>query len=194
MSLAADSHSPTLSLSEERFYIQTYTDRKFFFDDIAGHDFSIVDIAHALSLNARWTGHTKFFYPVGMHCIKASYEAPPRHALGALLHDANEAYLHDMPSPLKWWLASQGFDVFVKMEHEIDEAIFRFFGVPYPMAPEIKEVDRRLLSTEKRDLMPGKPYSDSLAPYDWHCPMCRPQDVERMYLERFYLLKDGFSR
>lgn len=173
------------------FYIHTFTGRQFFWDRIKTNEYSIYDIAHALSMNCRWTGHVKRFYSVAEHCYFASYKAPWPHKLGALLHDANEAYLHDMPSPLKWFLAEKGFTAMKDLEDEIDETIFQRFGVPYPMAPEIKEVDRRMLATEHLYLMPGG-VSERKAmgePYDDLTIMnFAPEVAEQLYLKRFHEL------
>ena len=65
-----------------------------------------MDIAHALSNQCRFSGHTKFFYSVAQHSVHVSEEVE---AMGvmleiqmlALFHDASEAYLCDMPTPIK---------------------------------------------------------------------------------------------
>ena len=66
----------------------------------------IQDIAHALSLLCRGNGHVKTFYSVGQHCLSAAKDAAARGdsrqvILGALLHDATECYLSDVPHPYK---------------------------------------------------------------------------------------------
>lgn len=67
---------------------------------------SLTDIAHALSLLCRGNGHVSHFYSVGQHSINCAREAAARGysplvQLGCLLHDASEAYLCDIPRPLK---------------------------------------------------------------------------------------------
>ncbi len=64
-------------------------------------EISIEDIAHGLSMICRFAGHTKYFYSVAEHSIITSYRVENKHKLAALLHDASEAYLLDIPSPLK---------------------------------------------------------------------------------------------
>lgn len=61
----------------------------------------IEDIAHALAHVPRFAGHTSRFYSVGAHSINVARVVPKAHKLQALLHDATEAYLGDMPTPFK---------------------------------------------------------------------------------------------
>ena len=64
------------------------------------------DIAHALSLLCRANGHFPYFYSVGQHCLNCAAEAAARGCsrrvqLACLLHDASEAYMADIPRPVK---------------------------------------------------------------------------------------------
>jgi hypothetical protein len=80
-------------------YIVTYTGRRFHFLDPKIDEISIEDIAHALSNVCRFTGHTKRFYSVAEHSCLVSALCDNR--LEGLLHDASEAYMSDLSSPLK---------------------------------------------------------------------------------------------
>lgn len=167
------------------FYIRTYSGAKFHFDNIEDNEFRPDDIAHALSMNCRWTGHVKKFYSVAQHCCLASYEAPPGQELAALLHDASEAYVHDTPSPLKWYLKDHDFTAFSDLEKQVDRGVFRSFGLPWPRDPIIKEIDLRLLATESRDLMPdGEERMYMIEPYPWHIQAWGPEEAERQFLKR----------
>jgi len=135
------------------FYIRTFTGKQFYWNDIARNAIDIRDIAHSLAMNCRWTGHVKQFYSVAQHSVYVSSMVPTEHAMAGLLHDASEAYMHDTPSPLKWHLKQKGFTAFAELEEEIDERIFREFGLAWPRDPSIKEADLRMLATEHRDLM-----------------------------------------
>ncbi len=168
------------------FYIRTFTGKKFYWDNVGSNDIDIRDIAHALSNNCRWTGHVREFYSVAQHCLYASIEAPPGQELSALLHDASEAYVHDTPSPLKWYLAEHDFTAFSDLEHKVDRAIYDTFGVLYPRDPVIKEIDLRLLATENRDLMPsGEERIHMIEPYPWHIHPACSEIAERQFLDRF---------
>lgn len=82
-------------------WIQTYTGRRFFPLEPNPADVDIRDIAHALALETRFGGHSRVFYSVAEHCVRVSHEVEPPHALWGLLHDAAEAYLADVPRPVK---------------------------------------------------------------------------------------------
>lgn len=172
------------------FYIRTYTGVKFHWDTIETNDYRVDDIAHALSLNCRWTGHVRKFYSVAQHCCLASYEAPPGQELAALFHDASEAYVHDTPSPLKWYLADHDFTAFSDLEKRVDKAIYEAFRLPWPRDPAIKKIDLRLLATESRDLMPpGEERTHMIEPFPWHIEPWGPDKAERKFLERYHQLR-----
>lgn len=81
-------------------YIQTLSGKHFNYLDIQQDDIVIEDIATALSHICRFAGHLPEFYSVGQHSVLTSHLVPQEFALEALLHDAAEAYLQDIPSPL----------------------------------------------------------------------------------------------
>jgi len=64
------------------------------------------DIAHALSHCCRFAGHCREFYSVATHSIlvmelvQTQTDCINTHA-AALMHDASEAYIHDITRPLK---------------------------------------------------------------------------------------------
>lgn len=170
------------------FYIRTFTGKQFYFHDIVSNNIDIRDIAHALAMNCRWTGHVKDFYSVAQHCVYVSKMVPVEHALAGLLHDASEAYMHDTPSPLKWHLKQMGFTAFAELEEAIDFRVFTAFGLTWPRDPSIKEADLRMLATEHRDLMVNghdmegtfmqQPYLFKIEPWG-------PVEAEREFLMRY---------
>ena len=113
---------------------------------------AIEDIAVALSRECRFSGQTQEFYSVAQHSVLASRIVPEAFALEALLHDATEAFIKDLPSPLKGMLPE-----YSRIERTLDRAIRRKFGLPEEMSGPVHRADLVLLATEKRDLMPPDP-------------------------------------
>lgn len=109
------------------------------------------DIAHALANLCRFTGHTSAFYSVAEHSCRVADLLPPELQLAGLLHDASEAYLGDMATPLK----THPFfgDAYRSAERALAHRIEEAFHVELDH-DLVHWADRRLLATERRDLMP----------------------------------------
>lgn len=131
-------------------WITTYTGKQFHFLDPQPDEIRIEDIAHALSLTCRFGGQCSVFYSVGEHSIRGTTIVPAGYELLFLLHDSDEAYLPDLPRPMKAELPA-----FKKMGLVIRQAVWDKY-VPNNRALDlniIKEADNILLATEARDLM-----------------------------------------
>lgn len=112
----------------------------------------IEDIAHALTYQCRFGGHLPKFYSVAQHSLNCSYLIQdPKLKLSALLHDASEAYLLDIPRPIKNRLSN-----YKEIEDGLMKLIALKFGFKYPLQKEIKDVDETMLQTEWDYLMLGK--------------------------------------
>jgi len=129
-------------------WIQTYNGRKFWPLDPKPEEIFINDIAHALSLICRYAGHCTGFYSVAQHSVYAAHLLPKELALSGLMHDAPEAYISDMPKPVKIFLPEYN-----QIEKGIEETIALKYNLPWPMPSKVKEIDWVLLKTEARDLM-----------------------------------------
>jgi len=140
-------------------HILTHTGVDFWFLDPRSEDFKIEDIAHALSQLCRFTGHTKEFYSVAQHSVAVSCLVRPEFALEGLLHDAAEAYLGDVSSPLKFLLPK-----YQAIENLIQDSIAKAFklNTSFPAQKEIKLADLRMLALERELLLPVGPLWDSL--------------------------------
>lgn len=103
----------------------------------------IEDIAIGLSRIPRFAGHTKRFYSVLSHSISVWAMVPKEHHMAALLHDASEAYIFDMPSPIKSRLPD-----YKKLEFGLMSAIAEKFGFQYPLHPEVAAADLKCLEIE----------------------------------------------
>ena len=110
---------------------------------------TVDDIAHALSNTCRFGGHVREFYSVAQHSVLASYLVPLSMRLDALFHDASEAILVDMPTPVKALLPE-----YRVLENTIQQSIAAHFGARHPKPHLVELADRKMLATERRDLMP----------------------------------------
>ena len=134
-----------------RDYITTYS----------GHTFSplapdadaidLRDVAHALARIGRANGHFADFYSVGQHCLDCAQEAlargySARQALACLLHDASEAYMADITSPVKQHLRQ-----YRDAEDRLLDVIYQKY-LPGGIRPReqrvVKEIDNAMLYHE----------------------------------------------
>jgi hypothetical protein len=108
---------------------------------------NIEDIAHSLSMQCRFNGHLRCFYSVSEHSVRVAAQCSPENALWGLLHDASEAYLTDLPAPIK-----EEMPDYKKMERIVQAVICEKFGLPIDEPAEVKKNDIILRVTEMRDL------------------------------------------
>ena len=159
------------------YWIQTYTGKRFDLLEPRQEDIDDNDIAHALSMLCRFTGHTKFFYSVAEHSynvstlvenfvrrVGGSAKDAAHAGLEALLHDAAEAYVGDMSRPLKQLVASaevplgsDGFTSYKMLEERIAELIFKVAGIEDRNHELVKRVDNHMLAVEARQVLDGGP-------------------------------------
>lgn len=127
---------------------------------ITGKDFNVFepnpdlidieDIAHALSNQCRWGGHLPKFYSVAQHSLNCAHRATEPFKLQALLHDASEAYLLDIPTPIKRKLAN-----YAEIEDGLMRAISQKFGFPWPTCDTVRAIDKAVLEWEWENLKLG---------------------------------------
>ena len=139
-------------------------------------DICIEDIAHALSQQPRFGGHLPVFYSVVQHSIAVANDLPTEHKLAGLLHDASEAYLIDVPRPVKEQLTG-----YKEIENLLMEEIAQRFKFAWPMHSQVKEADERALVWEWHNLMLGS-----------QTPVVSQAVVEREFLKLFNLLCNEF--
>lgn len=145
-------------------WIQTVSGRQFWPLEPKADDVDIGDIAHALSMKCRYSGHTQKFYSVAEHSVHISNALlrdgwSPTTALWGLLHDAAEAYLPDIARPIK--AAMPGF---AAIEFDVEMAVISavFPKVPgwdfsFVRCDVVKQYDTRILVDEKAAMMPHTP-------------------------------------
>jgi hypothetical protein len=111
--------------------------------------FEIEDVARPLAFQCRFVGNTTAFYSVAQHCVLASRLCPPQDAYDALMHDAEEAFTGDWPTP---WKVRIGRERVRDAVEPLKVALARRFGLRHPQPKSVKLADQRALATELRDL------------------------------------------
>ena len=177
-------------------WIQTYNSHKFFpaEPDHEENVIDIEDIAHALSMQCRFNGHVRDFYSVAQHSCHVANQVlketdDPELALWGLLHDSAEAYLSDIPKPIKHLLTG-----YSDLEEALLNKIIRHFGLTWPQPDIVSKYDLIMLRTEQEWLM-GPP------PDDWGFTgpealpifpglLKSPEEAEKGFLTMFYLLRN----
>ncbi len=152
-------------------WIETFTGRQFWPLDPRSEDIDIRDIAHALSMVCRFTGHVREFYSVGQHSVHVAEILLPfgkNLGLVGLLHDASEAYIADIARPVKHCLKH-----YLEIEQRLEKCIAERFGLIFPYPTCLKAADNMMLNSERRDLMPP-----SERPYTTYDDGCRNTIVE----------------
>lgn len=176
-------------------WIQTYSGGRFWPCDPKPEHVNIRDIAHALSNQCRFAGHVRKFYSIAQHSVLVSQNVPPEHALWGLLHDAAEAYMCDLPRPIKY---EPGMEAFKRAEKRIEAAIVECFGLTPGEPKAVKDADMRLLFTEKRDLLPPLPFETDQTtwgmglqaePLPAIIEPWTPERAEREFMMRFWILR-----
>lgn len=181
---------PPVEPQRQGDWMQTFTGKQFWPLDPRADEICIEDIAHSLSMQCRYAGHCQRFYSVAEHSIHVSYVIEPEFAIYGLLHDAAEAYLVDVPRPVKPFL-----DGYRAMEDRLWEEICYRFNLWTDRVKEaaIKRADNAVLLAEKPVLMPHTPAPWNVPgePADVRIVGYTPEQASRMFRERFHELTTG---
>ncbi len=155
------------------------------------YEYDIEEIATSLSNLCRYTGHVNKFYSVAEHSVLVSRLLPDKLALAGLLHDASEAFVGDVSSPLKKLLPE-----YKRIEENIQTAIARYYELEYPYPPEVHEADKRMYWQERQEVA-NNGVRDQL----WHQDLratrrvsatgLAPHMARRMFLARYKEIMKG---
>jgi 5'-deoxynucleotidase YfbR-like HD superfamily hydrolase len=180
----------------EDAWILTYTGKKFNPFNPNPYSICIEDIAHSLSMLCRFTGHSSFFYSVAQHSVYVSKNCDDCDSLYGLMHDATEAFMQDIPSPLK---RSGIFDEYKVYEKILQDMIYeKFAATGYQLndgkilEPEsVKNADLRMLATEARDLLlPHQEWNIPYIPYNFKIEPMNPKEAKQFFMDRYIELTD----
>jgi len=148
--------------------------------------FSIDEIAHALSNLCRFTGQCRKFYSVAQHSVIVSYLVPPDDALWGLLHDAPEAFIGDVSSPLKQLLPD-----YKAIEKAVEKEILARFGLVGSMPTSVHHADLLALRLEQRDVMHSKDVwsaTETLSAPLFRIKPMKPKKARKLFLARYWEL------
>jgi hypothetical protein len=176
-------------------YIQTVSGKRINPFDPDPADIEIGDIAVALANHCRFGGHTRRYYSVAQHsCIVSDTLAAEGHgaheALRGLLHDMSEAYLLDMPHPIKH--RSELGRVYRGAEARLEQVLLARFGFDGPPPPRLKQIDRALLAAEREQLTAVLwhwPELDGFEPLPIVIEPWTPAEAAGAFLERYERLE-----
>lgn len=157
--------------------IRTVSGKYFDITSMDPNTIDIEDIAHALSFQPRFSGHLPVFYSVAQHCVMCAIHVTDDYKLEALLHDASEAYLVDIPSPIKALLPD-----YKALEDSLNRVISLKFGIKYPFNEEIKIIDKEMLLSEWEGIMLSK------NPLDYGIDIWDSKRAKAEFLSMYYKL------
>lgn len=163
-------------------WIQTAYGRQFWPMDPRPNEVFLDDIAHALSMLCRFGGHCLRFYSVAEHCVLMARASQPEFRRWALLHDASEAYLVDVPRPIKPFLL--GYDA---AEANIMRAVAVRFNLHLGLPDQVKAMDRAILMDERQQNMAPAPvpWSTDAAPLGVTLQFWSPEQARAEFLKVF---------
>lgn len=133
----------------------TYHGHSIDINNMKEDDINVNDIFHALSMINRFTGHSRVPFSVAEHSCYCYLIAQmlgygPRIQAFALMHDASEAYVNDLPTYVKVLLPE-----YKEIENKVEKIIFSKLGLG-EMTPDektlIKKIDNTIILIEMRDL------------------------------------------
>lgn len=173
--------------------IQTYSHKVFDFRAPTPDMIDIQTIATGLAREQRFGRQTEGEYSVADHSVRASCYCTQEFALEVLMHDSAEAYIGDIPSPLKNMLKP----LIKPIERRILKAVWRKYDLDggSDVWMEIEKWDELTLGAEARDLFVGGPIVGMYpTPTEESPKLTIERDSSRhskdLFLTRFYQLAE----
>jgi len=150
------------------------------------------DIARGLAHRCRWGGQIREYYSVAEHSIMVACQCSDEYRLWGLLHDAAEAYIGDIPAPLKdkvWFHVPDEQGVIQKLPYsDVEDRILHMVlaeaGCSVVAMPDVvHEADMIIRRWEYRELLdPGTRHNSTFVPMT-------PTEAMARWLESFHSLQ-----
>lgn len=168
-------------------WLSTLYTPQFHFLNPIEEEVDIRDIAHSLSLVCRFGGHCNRFYSVAEHSYYVSLLLGAEGAdavtvMAGLLHDAEETYIPDIPSPVKIHMPEAR-----AMYETLSAVIYKKFDIEGADWERVKDIDHRICITEAKQLglwseewreVPGEPINFPIGCWD-------PEKAETKFIRRY---------
>jgi hypothetical protein len=164
-------------------------------------DIDIEEIARALAYQCRYNGNVKAYYSVAEHSVLMAdrlYRSTgaPQLAMGALLHDAAEAFTGDITYPMQVLLFAGTCGQAVRQQYKAAQARFDVLiaahaGVDVAMLhhPVVRDADLSILLDERAVLLDPGPLpwdvEETHRPLGVHLRGWEPEIAEREWLRTF---------
>lgn len=129
-------------------WVGTFNGRRIDLQNPDPKQITLRDIAQGLGNQCRFTGQVRDFYSVAEHCIHVAELVPAEHKLAALLHDAQEAFIADMSTPMKAEIGAGYREIEDRIVRALDER-FSMNGSLISLPQCVKDADRIMLMTER---------------------------------------------
>lgn len=170
-------------------YVESYTGRMVFPRDPKPEYFTIIDIAHHLSNDCRYSGATEVFFSTAQHCcllcdyVMKVRKGTPLDGIQILMHDGAEAYLRDIPRPIKQFLPD-----YRTWDYNLTMSIRSWLGlsgVPIPSWQD--ELDSRIIADERAQLMSdsGNDWQHNVEPLGINIDPWGSRAAEQQFLMRY---------
>jgi hypothetical protein len=166
-------------------FVETATGGRFYPFDPRPDEVRLEDVAAGLAHTCRFGGHCIEFYSVAAHSLHVSRhlaDCGPRLQAYGLLHDAAEAYLGDLPRPIK-----AEFPAFETAEERVLEAVWTAVDLPPPPDDEwatVMAADDRLLAYEASELLADGSWADDPPDLGYDLSRGAVDDVRERFLAR----------
>lgn len=160
----------------------------------------VMDIVYGLGNQCRFTGQVTEFYSIAEHSIhvcelviRAGY---PELGFDALMHDAHEAYVGDVSTPLKREIEP----CFKPVDARVRQAVATRFGLILPQHDIITHYDRVALITERDAIQPrhadwGPEFEGYPRDPNWTHRWPVPRDARNAFLAKYIeLARDRVPR
>lgn len=169
-------------------FIETYTGRPFWPLEPNVKDVTIIDIAHHLSNQCRYSGATAWHYSTAQHCcLLADYVeqhgGTPLDCYQILNHDDPETYLVDVPRPVKQFMPE-----YRKWDKTINTVVREWLGISHlPIPPWQDDLDSRIIVDERAQVMSdsGNDWGHALKPLGVVIHPWTPARAEQEFLLRY---------